>query len=86
MQRTSDTLTEILTVVVIGVIGGFIAFLGAHLDTTIIYLVGMVILISSTVVAAGNMILSIFELIEIILDFKNHFRNQHRKQLILPIN
>ena len=77
MKYTNDSLIDLLVVVLIGAIGGFIAFLGSHLDITIIYLVGIVILISLVLVTASTMIRSILRFIRTILDFKDHFRNQH---------
>ena len=77
MKQTSDTLIDLLAVITIGAIGGLIVFLGLHLDTTVIYLVGMAILVSLAFATATKMISSIFELISVILDFKNHFRDRH---------
>ena len=77
MRQTGDTLIELLVIIVIGAIGGLIAFLGLYLDTTIIYLAGMAILISLAFATTAELISSIFELRNTILDFKNHFRNRH---------
>ena len=75
--RDNSNLIDLLVAVVIGVIGGFIAFQGLHLDNKVIYLVGMAILVSLAFVTIAKMISSIFELISTILYFKNHFRNRH---------
>ena len=76
MKQTNDSLIDLLVVILIGVIGGFIAFLGLHLDTTVIYLLGMAILVSLVFVTAAKIISSILELISAILDFKN-LRDRH---------
>ena len=81
MKQTNDSLTDLLAVILIGVIGGFIAFLGLYLDTTVIYLVGTAILVCLVFVTAAEMFSSIVEfistIIRAILHFKNYFRNKH---------
>ena len=77
MKYTNDSLIYLLVVIIIGVIGGLIAYLGLYLDTTVIYLVGMAILVSLAFVTTAKMISSIFDFIGTIADFKNHLRNRH---------
>ena len=77
MRQTGDDLIDLLVVILLGVIGAVIAFLGLYLDTTIIYLLGMAILVTIVLSSLVKVIDSIHGLINTILSFKNHFRNRH---------
>ena len=77
MKYADNSLVNLLIVIAIIVIGISIAFLGIHVDSMIIYAIGVAILLSAAFNSLSKAITAVFNLINTILEYKNYLRNRH---------